>query len=271
MKKKKDGAAATPSLKDCANCGAREGTVPGSPTHSSCARCGLAWYCARACQAEHWKHGHKQQCVKKEDRRVVRSEDDDDRGAERATQPECAICLEPLTVASQSQKLPCKHTYHTDCVNQLRKFGIKQVCPLCRADLPPGPEQLFEEGIRRWVILERRYTGSLESPYQAHSKPWSAAPGKDQRELEKCAGLLRAAAEQNEARSQCCLAQIYHYGKGLPQDIAVAMKWYEMAAASGLPLAQGVLGIIYDTGQSGPRDEVLAAQWYRKAAEQVSH
>ena len=34
-KKKKKGGAATPSLKDCANCGAPEGTVPGSPAQKS--------------------------------------------------------------------------------------------------------------------------------------------------------------------------------------------------------------------------------------------
>jgi len=34
-------------------------------------------------------------------------------------------------------------------VEGLWSFGIKQVCPICRVDLPPGPEQLFEEATRR--------------------------------------------------------------------------------------------------------------------------
>ena len=44
-KKKKKGTApgATPSLKDCANCGAAEGTVPGCPVHKPCSRCRITY------------------------------------------------------------------------------------------------------------------------------------------------------------------------------------------------------------------------------------
>ena len=67
--KKKDGAAATPAVRDCANCGASEGSVPGSPIHSACGRCLITFYCSPKCQKEHWKTGgHKQHCVKREDR-----------------------------------------------------------------------------------------------------------------------------------------------------------------------------------------------------------
>ena len=32
-----------------------------------CARCSRKWYCSRDCQCNHWKHGHKQLCKKKDD------------------------------------------------------------------------------------------------------------------------------------------------------------------------------------------------------------
>ena len=68
-KKKKKGGAATPSLKDCANCGAPEGTVPGSPAHSVCSRCKITYYCSVKCQKRHWKQGgHKQHCMTPEQR-----------------------------------------------------------------------------------------------------------------------------------------------------------------------------------------------------------
>ena len=57
---------------------------------------------------------------------------------------ECAMCLESLKSA-KVLTLPCSHTYHAACVGKLREFGITQVCPLCRADLPPGPEQVFDD------------------------------------------------------------------------------------------------------------------------------
>ena len=52
-KKKKDGAAATPSLKDCANCGAPEGKVYGVTVHRPCSKCGITYYCSVICQKHH--------------------------------------------------------------------------------------------------------------------------------------------------------------------------------------------------------------------------
>ena len=63
-KKKKDGAAATPSLKDCANCGAPEGKVYGVTVHRPCSKCGITYYCSVICQKHHWKEGgHKERCI----------------------------------------------------------------------------------------------------------------------------------------------------------------------------------------------------------------
>ena len=68
----------------------------------------------------------------------------------------CAICQEALS-ESPSKPLPCSHVYHVACVEKLRSYDIKQVCPTCRVDLPPGPEQVYEEAIRRFLVLARRY------------------------------------------------------------------------------------------------------------------
>ena len=58
--KKGGGASAsTPSLRDCANCGARE--LPDGQTHMMCSRCKMTFYCSTQCQKQHWKAGgHKQ-------------------------------------------------------------------------------------------------------------------------------------------------------------------------------------------------------------------
>ena len=40
----------------CGNCGRHE------PTMSSCARCGLVYYCGKDCQSAHWKE-HKPLCI----------------------------------------------------------------------------------------------------------------------------------------------------------------------------------------------------------------
>ena len=60
---------------------------------------------------------------------------------------DCAICLgpprEPCTLA-------CQHTFCTACVAELREKGVSDTCPLCRAPLPKGPEQLY--ALVRWLL-----------------------------------------------------------------------------------------------------------------------
>jgi hypothetical protein len=58
----------------------------------------------------------------------------------------CAICLEDYTPSDYYRKLPCGHTFHTDCVDtwfsNTRK--VEQIaCPTCKADL----SQTFEAAI----------------------------------------------------------------------------------------------------------------------------
>ena len=164
-KKKKDGAA-TPSLKDCANCGAPEGKVYGVTVHRPCSKCGITYYCSVICQKHHWKEGgHKKHCVAKEERSASASgaaaeEEDDDDGSPGASggsakpkkkgrnkDNECAICLEDLDDPEfgPAQILDCTHRFHRACVEELRKGGVQQACPMCRAKLPDSAEKMFED------------------------------------------------------------------------------------------------------------------------------
>ena len=136
-KKKKDGAAATPSLKDCANCGAPEGSIPGITVHKACNKCKITYYCSVRCQTRHWKKGgHKKHCVAKEERSAsaagaAEEEEDDDDGSPGASggsakpkkkgrnkDNECAICLEDLDDSEfgPAEKLDCTHRFHRACV-----------------------------------------------------------------------------------------------------------------------------------------------------------
>ena len=44
----------------------------------------------------------------------------------------------------------------------------------------------------------------------------------------------RPLAEQGDAAAQAALGVIYHYGQGVPQDYAEAVRWYRKAAAQGV-------------------------------------
>ena len=45
---------------DCANCRKEEGCS----SFIRCSRCLGAWYCGKECQVQHWKAGHKIDCIK---------------------------------------------------------------------------------------------------------------------------------------------------------------------------------------------------------------
>lgn len=60
----------------------------------------------------------------------------------KVEQPVCAICIEPLTSDSEygaktneAETLPCVHTFHHDCLNEMRRIG-SNICPMCRAPFP---------------------------------------------------------------------------------------------------------------------------------------
>jgi hypothetical protein len=76
---------------------------------------------------------------------------------------ECAICLDIMPVGTCVRVLPCRHSFHHDCI--VGWFGQrKHTCPLCKFDL----RQHFEEqriaqedhlsyiSQRRWVLFRRR-------------------------------------------------------------------------------------------------------------------
>jgi hypothetical protein len=45
-------------------------------------------------------------------------------------QRECSICLEEFCQGDKRTSLPCKHEFHTSCVNTW--FSTETSCPVCR-------------------------------------------------------------------------------------------------------------------------------------------
>jgi hypothetical protein len=156
---KKDKGAASPEANVCAHCLAPEGSH--GVVLRACTRCKATHYCGRACQTAHWRAGHKQFCVTPEERAPQPASSTSStriHPPEEDLRPvECAVCLDPLgSGAAALCTLPCTHTFHAACVEGLRKFGIHQVCPMCRVELPPGPKKLYEEAARRFLAVKRR-------------------------------------------------------------------------------------------------------------------
>lgn len=76
----------------------------------------------------------------------------------------------------------------------------------------------------------------------------------------------RKAAERGDADAQNNLGASYANGNGVPQNYALAVKWYGRSAKQNNSMAQKNLGVCYFNGQGVPQDFVEAYKWYAVAA-----
>ena len=86
------------------------------------------------------------------------------------------------------------------------------------------------------------------------------APGQDLQ-------ALSAAADAGDAWAQTSLGYRYANGRGVPQDYALALKYYSRAAQTGYPRAVFNLGTLYENGLGVPRDYAMAFRYYSQAAQ----
>src|SRR3990170_1139826 len=77
----------------------------------------------------------------------------------------------------------------------------------------------------------------------------------------EAAKWLRKAAEQDNAKAQSSLGELYAKGNGVPQDYTEAAKWYRKAAEQGNPDAEIKLALAYEEGRGVPQDYVQALMW----------
>lgn len=77
---------------------------------------------------------------------------------------------------------------------------------------------------------------------------------------------FREAARQGYANAQYSLGYMYREGRGVPRDYAKALEWFRRAAERGQGDAQGQLAMMYERGTGVPRDDVQAYAWYNVSA-----
>ncbi len=78
--------------------------------------------------------------------------------------------------------------------------------------------------------------------------------------------FFEKSAERNNPYAEAELGYLYSAGKGVPKDYHIAKSWYQKAANHDLASAQFNLGLMYEHGLGTPVNHALAEQWYQKAA-----
>jgi len=111
---------------ECGNCGALEQK---KDTMQVCGRCHRVRYCARACQAAHWKGGHKRFCID------PKACDPKDQPKEDRGEVNCLICL---GAERSTFEHACSALLHQAClaVMYAQTAEERPPCPACRGPLP---------------------------------------------------------------------------------------------------------------------------------------
>ncbi len=79
---------------------------------------------------------------------------------------------------------------------------------------------------------------------------------------------FRKAAHHGYAKAEYNLGSQYYFGQGLRQNYVRAAYWWKRAARQNIGAAQYNLGNLYYFGKGVPRDSQKAAFWWREAAGQ---
>jgi len=249
------------NLKECANC-------LKSGANLKCAKCKAVSYCSKSCQKQHWKNGHKELCFTPEERRPTKiSSTWVDSGSllnpraaedEGVSWGECPVCLDTLSGCEVST-LPCRHSFHRQCVEQLRKHGVQQACPLCRVALPDSPQKLFRDAFEIFASLSCEMGG--------YDQLWQSFTESQQIKMDTAIDMFTNAANQSHVDAQFYLGSMHEKGTGVSQDHKEAMQWYRKAADQDFVHAQYKLGVMFGNGTGVAQDNKEAIIWYRKAAE----
>lgn len=72
-------------------------------------------------------------------------------------------------------------------------------------------------------------------------------------------------AEKGDPQAQFNMGLLYETGRGVPQDISLAVSWYRQAAEQGLFSAQYNLAVLYRYGRGVPFDLIESLFWFEIA------
>ena len=137
------------------------------------------------------------------------------------------------------------------------------------SDAPPGLVRLRGYKMSFTKLAERRETGHYWHREETSDFRPMMYRSDDGRILQATnpTDELRALAINGNPAAQSQYGLMLAGGKGLPKDLAGAIKWCRLAAEQGDATGQFFLGLCYLSGEGVAQDAAMAAQWFRRAAE----
>lgn len=120
-------------------------------------------------------------------------------------------------------------------------------------------------GRARWMVRLALLTAVPLLPSCQTPRP-PPAPLVQRESLPPGLEALRQKAEAGDANAARALGSAFENGRGVPQDYAAALWWYDTGAKLGSPSAMYDAGLLYDNGRGVPIDRTKAAAYYESAA-----
>jgi TPR repeat protein len=121
--------------------------------------------------------------------------------------------------------------------------------------------------MRKFLILAA-IMGSLAAGPALGQPLKDAARYYDQGDYARALATWRPLAIQGNAEAQNNLGLLYLDGKGVPANLAEAVRYFQLSAAAGSAPGQNNLGGLYRDGRGVPRDFARAAKWFAASASQ---
>lgn len=87
-------------------------------------------------------------------------------------------------------------------------------------------------------------------------------------DLAQALRLYASSAQLGNAKAQYELGRMYELGRGVDKDYAKAMDWYQKAASRNNPDAQCSIGSLYYYGRGVEQNTGAAAVWFKRASDQ---
>ena len=258
---------------ECAHCFASD--ADNTNSLKKCSKCLLVFYCSKECQKSHWvSGGHRKVCIAPKVRTSLSEGDRTDLDPVRhsdVTLTMCLICLSEIRTCPF--KLPCKHTFHAECIEQLQEYPHLNSCPTCRSTLPNRGSIRYALAMNQYFEMDTAFFQRTGKHFIHNDKiTYEQLSQSEFTLMSKFLFLLEQAANMGDSKVQYLLARAYDQGILTAVNDERAAYWHEKAALSGHAISQRLLGKIMFRGDLPTgRNMSEAAKWFALAAKNGCH